>query len=512
MRQQPGTTSLRAIVYMDEIFGYFPPVANPPSKPPLLTLLKQARAFGVGVMLATQNPVDLDYKGLGNAGHVVHRPAADRARQGAAARRPRRRGRRARRGGSTAGRWSRRSPGLGNRVFLMNNVHEDGPVAVRDALGDVLPARAADAAQIKPLMDPRKAAAIAAGRAVARRPSATRRTGGTAARTRRLAAAAQPSRAGPAAGGPAILRPGPLEPPEGATLVYRPALLGFAAASTSATRSSARTQTQEVALLLPLDATTRPADWDARRRRRDLRRRTSTATRGDGARRSRRSRRERGSREELRRLAEGVGRLALPHADARPVPQPVARRNVTAGRVEARLPRPAAAGRRGSGATRLVEKLRQKYAPKLASLAERPAARSRPSTARPSRRAQSKVQTAISFGTTVLGRRSSAARPSAPARSAAPRPPRAAPAGPTRSRRTSPAPRRRSPRYSSRWRTSTRSSRRKSPSSRRARPRPPNRLETISVRPKKSDIDPRAVALASAPHLEPPGTPPEPAW
>ena len=67
-RRQSGTTSLRAILYMDEIFGYFPPVANPPSKRPLLTLLKQARAFGVGVVLATQNPVDLDYKGLANAG------------------------------------------------------------------------------------------------------------------------------------------------------------------------------------------------------------------------------------------------------------------------------------------------------------------------------------------------------------------------------------------------------------------------------------------------------------
>ena len=68
MRQQSGTTSLRAMLYMDEIFGYFPPVANPPSKQPLLTLLKQARAFGLGIMLATQNPVDLDYKGLGNTG------------------------------------------------------------------------------------------------------------------------------------------------------------------------------------------------------------------------------------------------------------------------------------------------------------------------------------------------------------------------------------------------------------------------------------------------------------
>ena len=68
MRRQPGTTSLRALFYMDEVFGYFPPGAMPPSKTPLLTLMKQARAFGLGVVLATQNPVDLDYKGLGNAG------------------------------------------------------------------------------------------------------------------------------------------------------------------------------------------------------------------------------------------------------------------------------------------------------------------------------------------------------------------------------------------------------------------------------------------------------------
>ena len=67
-RRQTGTTSLRAMVYMDEVFGYLPPVANPPSKLPLLTLLKQARAFGVGIVLATQNPVDLDYKALSNTG------------------------------------------------------------------------------------------------------------------------------------------------------------------------------------------------------------------------------------------------------------------------------------------------------------------------------------------------------------------------------------------------------------------------------------------------------------
>ncbi|MDG2111461.1 MAG: ATP-binding protein, partial [Actinomycetota bacterium] len=68
MRSQPGSGDLRLLVYMDEVFGYLPPTANPPSKRPLLTLLKQARAFGVGLLLSTQNPVDLDYKALSNTG------------------------------------------------------------------------------------------------------------------------------------------------------------------------------------------------------------------------------------------------------------------------------------------------------------------------------------------------------------------------------------------------------------------------------------------------------------
>jgi len=68
MRSQPGTTDLRAMVYMDEVFGYVPPVGEPPSKKPILTLLKQARAFGVGLVMSTQNPIDIDYKAISNAG------------------------------------------------------------------------------------------------------------------------------------------------------------------------------------------------------------------------------------------------------------------------------------------------------------------------------------------------------------------------------------------------------------------------------------------------------------
>ena len=68
MRRQSGSNRLKAMLYMDEIYGFFPPVKNPPSKEPMITLLKQARAYGLGVVLSTQNPVDLDYKGLSNIG------------------------------------------------------------------------------------------------------------------------------------------------------------------------------------------------------------------------------------------------------------------------------------------------------------------------------------------------------------------------------------------------------------------------------------------------------------
>jgi len=124
MRTQSGTTSLRAILYMDEIFGYFPPVKNPPSKAPLLTLLKQARAFGLGVVLSTQNPVDLDYKGLSNTGTwFIGRLQTERDKerviaglQGAAAGQ-----------GFDRGRMEEILAGLGKRVFLLHNVHESEP-------------------------------------------------------------------------------------------------------------------------------------------------------------------------------------------------------------------------------------------------------------------------------------------------------------------------------------------------------------------------------------------------
>lgn len=125
MRTQPGTPSLRAILYMDEIFGYMPPIANPPSKQLLLTLLKQARAFGLGVVLATQNPVDLDYKGLSNIGTwMIGRLQTERDKA---------RVMEGLEGAASGGDFNRQAmeetlAGLGKRVFLMRNVHEDQPV------------------------------------------------------------------------------------------------------------------------------------------------------------------------------------------------------------------------------------------------------------------------------------------------------------------------------------------------------------------------------------------------
>jgi len=127
MRTQSGTSSLRAILYMDELFGYLPPTANPPSKTPLLTLLKQARAYGLGLILATQNPVDLDYKALSNAGTwFLGRLQTERDKsrvldglQGASEA-----------AGVVFDRQQIESTlsSLKNRVFLLNNVHEDHPV------------------------------------------------------------------------------------------------------------------------------------------------------------------------------------------------------------------------------------------------------------------------------------------------------------------------------------------------------------------------------------------------
>ena len=123
MRTQKGTTSLRAIVYFDEIFGYLPPLGNPPSKMPMLRMLKQARAFGVGQVLVTQNPVDLDYKGLSNTGTwLIGKLQTERDKErlldGLEGASP----------GIDRKTYDRQISALDKRVFLLHNVHEKEPV------------------------------------------------------------------------------------------------------------------------------------------------------------------------------------------------------------------------------------------------------------------------------------------------------------------------------------------------------------------------------------------------
>jgi len=123
MRKQKGSTTLRALIYFDEIFGYLPPVKNPPSKTPMLRMLKQARAFGIGQVLVTQNPVDVDYKALSNAGtwfigKLQTEQDKNRLLDGLEGAAP----------GLDRKTYDKLISTLDKRVFLLHNVHEDEPV------------------------------------------------------------------------------------------------------------------------------------------------------------------------------------------------------------------------------------------------------------------------------------------------------------------------------------------------------------------------------------------------
>ena len=238
MRMQSGTTSLRALLYMDEIFGYFPPVANPPSKQPLLTLLKQARAFGLGVVVATQNPVDLDYKGLANAGTwFIGRLQTERDRARVLD------GLESAAGSVDRQRLERVLSQLGNRVFLMNNVHEDAPVVFETRWVMSYLRGPLTRAQIKTLTGAREAPAS--------QPA--------------VVTAAPPS--GHAAPRP-VLAPEVAEyfvpvrgtRPAGTELVYRPALLGSAQVRFTDTKSQVDSS-RDLALLAPLVSGPIPVDW-----------------------------------------------------------------------------------------------------------------------------------------------------------------------------------------------------------------------------------------------------------
>ncbi|WP_309570011.1 helicase HerA domain-containing protein, partial [Deinococcus sp.] len=209
MRTQSGTSSLRALLYMDEIAGFFPPNGNPPSKPPMLTLLKQARAFGLGVTLATQNPVDLDYKGLSNTGTwMIGRLQTenDKARvlealEGATS------GQNA----MTRAQLDALLSGLGKRVFLMHNVHDTRPVLFTTRWTMSYLAGPITGTQIKRLMAGRKAA-----------------DGGSSMGNGTKAAAPSPSNPQPSAPAKPIIPPGITEvfvPTAAEGVQYHPQLL-----------------------------------------------------------------------------------------------------------------------------------------------------------------------------------------------------------------------------------------------------------------------------------------------
>jgi hypothetical protein len=257
MRTQSGTSSLRALLYMDEVFGYFPPSANPPSKLPMLTLLKQARAFGLGIVLATQNPVDLDYKGLSNCGTwFLGRLQTERDKlrvldglEGAAA-------------GTKFDRAQMEKilSGLGNRVFLMNNVHDDGPTVFQTRWALSFLRGPLDREQIAKLTADRKPAAA-----------------NTVAPSSASAAGKPTSAVGspPPAGSPAAGADRPVLPPnivekfvvntkpgiDAASIVYRPGILGVGRIHVFSAKENVDI-VREVALLAEIDGNLPSSIWD----------------------------------------------------------------------------------------------------------------------------------------------------------------------------------------------------------------------------------------------------------
>ncbi len=251
MRAQSGTTSLRALLYMDEIFGYSPPVSNPPSKLPLMTLLKQARAFGLGVVLATQNPVDLDYKGLANTGTwFIGRlqTERDKARvleglEGASSSAGKKFDR---------GRMEQTLAGLGNRIFLMNNVHEDEPVVFETRWCLSYLRGPLTRTQIKQLMDPVR------GKGLGVKGEGKEKTAASPHASRFTTHASRPMLPPDVPQHFVPLRGSKLD---GSELVYAPMLLGVSQVRFSDSKSGVETM-QDVTALASITEGAVAVDWD----------------------------------------------------------------------------------------------------------------------------------------------------------------------------------------------------------------------------------------------------------
>jgi hypothetical protein len=397
VRGQSGTTSLRALIYMDEIFGYFPPVSNPPSKAPLLTLLKQARAFGVGVVLATQNPVDLDYKGLSNAGTwFIGRLQTDRDKQrvldgleGAAA---------SNSGGFDRAQMEQILAGLGSRVFLMNNVHEDYPAVFETRWAMSYLRGPLTRTQIKSLMSDRKSGRdSAADLNVAPAASASTIVSQSQKAAEQVAAIGSSRPVLPAEISQRFIAVRSNQPATG-TLVYKPMLFGSAEVYFLDSKSGVDTK-RDVARLVALNEDSLAIDWvnasESEMTEADLEPAGLEGATFDnlppaGARAKSYETWKRSFQDSLFRN-EKLELLRSPNL----------KQTSNAGESErdfrVRLQQFAREER-----DKLAEKLRQKYAPKMRALEDR-IRRAQQAVERESEQAkQQKFQTAISFGTTLL--------------------------------------------------------------------------------------------------------------
>ncbi len=387
MRQQSGTTSLRAILYMDEIFGYFPPTANPPSKQPLLTLLKQARAFGLGVVLATQNPVDLDYKGLSNAGTwFIGRLQTDRDKQrvldgleGAAV--------------SASSTFNRQKmeqilAGLGNRVFLMNNTHEDAPVVFQTRWALSYLRGPLTRNQIKLLMDPLKVAQPAATLAA---PAAS------TVKSAPAAPAGQRPTVAPEV--PQFFLPTRGSVPSGSTALYRPNIYGAAKVNFADAKTRIDV-TQDVAFVTPVTDEAIPVAWENAKPidvpASDLEKSPAGGAQfADLPAAAGRAKSYATWQKDLVTWLYGTQKIELYTS---PSTKAISNPGEPERDFRIRLQHTAREGR-----DELVDKLRKQYAPKVAALQER-IRRAQEAVAREKAQAdQAKMQTAISFGTTLLG-------------------------------------------------------------------------------------------------------------
>lgn len=254
MRTQPGTASLRALLYMDEIYGYFPPTAVPPSKIPMLTLLKQARAFGLGVVLATQNPVDLDYKGLSNAGTwFIGRLQTERDKmrvldglEGAS---------------QAAGFFIDRMKmdkilsSLGHRVFLMHNVHEDQPLLFQTRWALSYLRGPLTRRQIQVLMEPQKEKLFEKGRERAFEARVMKPVKSGEIKTEETGPPNVPSQISQ------FYLPLEIFPGERERLVYRPGLLGISQLHFVSTRAKID-QWMTLSLVAPLSGDDMNIPWE----------------------------------------------------------------------------------------------------------------------------------------------------------------------------------------------------------------------------------------------------------